>query len=50
MTEDKQEKIFVERNKKIAELKLNAENLIKIKKSFKTIFVGIAKMVILINV
>lgn len=35
MTEDKQEKIIAERNKKIAELKLNAENLRKIKKEFQ---------------
>lgn len=35
MTEDKREKIIVERNKKIAELKLNAENLRKIKKEFQ---------------
>lgn len=35
MTEDKREKIIVERNKKIAELKLNAENLKKIKKEFQ---------------
>lgn len=35
MTEDKKEKIIVERNKKIAELKLNAENLRKVKKEFQ---------------